>query len=357
MNMEQQTVAVTKKFQPWGQMRRSQLDLIIPPRVPTDFRLRVSEDPKDREGVWTGWRTATLGEIKEILWPEYKPESQEWEGASIAMMEPLTIADHEVMAKIQSDQGGLEFERPVRSPVRSAAAPIQRDLFVLEDKERFGEAYSHYDKTLPQELSVETINGLRNQAMLSKVSSVSSQFKFFLQRPRPYQTAVTLQRADFKYLFAESADTPSMCSGHCLQGILAVGGILERILTDNAFEQVRASPHSLTALCQWAVDLGDRRVMAGVHYPSDNLASWLIFLRLADRVYFHQDVKLMLWNAIKSQSYVYSQIEKASSQAKSKHPYQDALNKLKEAAGAVRMDLATNQLILAKTRKVRGKPA
>ena len=34
----------------------------------------------------------------------------------------------------------------------------------------------------------------------------------------------------------------------------------------------------VTALQALAVDMGDRRVFAGVHYPSDNLLSWFVAL-------------------------------------------------------------------------------
>ena len=44
------------------------------------------------------------------------------------------------------------------------------------------------------------------------------------------------------------------------------------------------SPALRATLEQYAVDFGDRRVMAGVHYPSDTLISWLACFALLEKV-------------------------------------------------------------------------
>jgi hypothetical protein len=36
---------------------------------------------------------------------------------------------------------------------------------------------------------------------------------------------------------------------------------------------------------QYTADIGDRRVFAGVHYPSDNISSWFCALRMCDNMY------------------------------------------------------------------------
>jgi hypothetical protein len=71
--------------------------------------------------------------------------------------------------------------------------------------------------------------------------------------------------------------------------------------------------------------------LAGVHYPSDNLCSWLIFLHLANRVYTDQRVKTALWSAITKQSYVYQEI-RAAAQGDPAHPYHPGLAALDQAA-------------------------
>ena len=58
---------------------------------------------------------------------------------------------------------------------------------------------------------------------------------------------------------------------------------------------------------QYAVDFGDRRVFAGVHYPSDNLASWVAVLRLIPWVFSQNGGFLVdfIRTAIIEQSAVY----------------------------------------------------
>ena len=75
---------------------------------------------------------------------------------------------------------------------------------------------------------------------------------------------------------AKSAFTPSIMSGHSLQGLYAApAAYLDQQ------QQIDVLPGARRSLAQFGVDFGDRRVFAGVHYPSDNLASWFIALKLA----------------------------------------------------------------------------
>ena len=112
------------------------------------------------------------------------------------------------------------------------------------------------------------------------------QFKRALQRPRPYQMALVMGKpGGHIYEEAFTAASPSMSSGHCLQGLIGVGGIFEFFIE-------KGTPiigEHADALRQYGVDIGDRRVMAGVHYPSDNLCSWIIALRMAEHVYREAD--------------------------------------------------------------------
>ena len=45
------------------------------------------------------------------------------------------------------------------------------------------------------------------------------------------------------------------------------------------------------ALQQYAIDFGDRRVMAGVHYPSDSMITWLICDELIPKVFAQPEQK------------------------------------------------------------------
>jgi hypothetical protein len=124
--------------------------------------------------------------------------------------------------------------------------------------------------------------------------------------------------------------TPSLPCGHCYQALTLVGGIMERLLIDDT----PFAPASWGALEQYAVDFGDRRVMAGVHYPSDNLASWMIVISLAKHIYREDQVMAVtskLWRAISTRSFVYKAIQDWVSQGNG-HAYKQALAALKETA-------------------------
>ena len=45
-------------------------------------------------------------------------------------------------------------------------------------------------------------------------------------------------------------------------------------------------------------DVGDRRVYAGVHYPSDNLASWLVLTRLLEYYADTTQLRPIFWKAL-----------------------------------------------------------
>jgi hypothetical protein len=63
-----------------------------------------------------------------------------------------------------------------------------------------------------------------------------------------------------------------LISGHAAQGLL---GITSAWVQESDEVKNQSSARAM----QLAVDFGDRRVMAGVHYPSDNFASWVTVVR------------------------------------------------------------------------------
>jgi hypothetical protein len=316
---------------PWGKIRQPELAKDFLSIAPTDFRLLSGESHKERAASWKRFFEETLALINEKIWPSFDYNSRAWVGSSAAHMRRLTKADHEVLARIQSHPGGHEFYRPPASPLRALDCPIQAHLFTLEDTEKLSQSYRYYDRELAKSYSEESIESIREHSMYTKVGDVSMQFKYFLQRQRPYQTALLFASDEFGFQAAKTAHTPSMCSGHAVQCALSAAGMLERLWEDdNSLFSPRNSA-SVMALAQWGIDAGDRRVLAGVHYPSDNLCSWLIFLRLADRVYTNPEVKRALWCVITERSYVYREVLAASG-GDSTHPYTAILAELAKAA-------------------------
>lgn len=108
--------------------------------------------------------------------------------------------------------------------------------------------------------------------------------KELFMRPRPYTAATVFGMDEFEWNTADTVTHtgvhPSILSGHCIQGIL--GGC-------NTFAAWTArgfgDDPAIEALKQYAVDWGDRRVFAGVHYLTDNVGSWMLALRLIPHLY------------------------------------------------------------------------
>jgi len=267
--------------------------------VPGDWRGAPGSTQTPDE-QWIDCRTKTLALIHEVLWPARV--GGDWVGASAAFMNELTETDLQLMLDMQRRK---VFDQPISPPGATKSSPTHRQLFFVEDQGTV--PFNQYDPTLEFRL-LNKIPFLWTIGLPMKTagSSVPLQFKVVLQRPRAYQTALLMGHDDFTYEQALSADTPSMCSGHCLQGTLVIGSVIERFLLDKE----KLKPHDWHALEQWAVDVGDRRVLAGVHYPSDNLCSWLIAMRMADRVYRTAEVRRKLWHGISTRSVIYQNIQR-----------------------------------------------
>jgi membrane-associated phospholipid phosphatase len=243
------------------------------------------------ESQWIKWRSITLEIIHDVLWPAWDRNSRQWVGKRAHSMLQLTETDFALLNYLQQ-QKPMQLDRQINSPVSGRST--HRELFQLEDDNasNFGTYFNEYDSGFPP-LLLKRLPGLILAGFAAKSHTTSLQIKTVLERPRAYQMALLLGHNDYFYLPAASADTPSMCSGHCMEGLLAVGAAMERFLLNNE----KIAP-SWPALEQYAADIGDRRVMAGVHYPSDSLCSWLITMRLANHVYRVPAVKQKLWMAI-----------------------------------------------------------
>jgi len=289
-------------FWPYGLLNDDYVkDLREDKIYPTDWT-GTPGSTKSLEVQWKEWRTATLQIIIDVLWPEWDRTSHSWNGTSKSRMMELTVTDFALLSDLQH-QKPMQLDRQIVSTVPGRST--HRDLFKLEDKSanEFGKYFNEYDATLPS-LLLQRFPQLVFGGFNAKSFDTDLQIKVVLERPRPYQVALLLGHQNYFYLPAASADTPSMCSGHCMEGLLAVGAVMEHYLLNN--EPV--APASWIALEQYAADIGDRRVMAGVHYPSDNLCSWLIAMRLANHVYRVPAVKRKLWSAISQRSFIFNAI-------------------------------------------------
>jgi hypothetical protein len=247
--------------------------------------------------IFRDWRDAKIQQIGDLLWPVYNPGNSAWQSPAVAK---LFDADFDLLANLHSHLG-LSIKGVFGTTVTHS------DLFAEEDDEKvgFGCDYTRYDPTLPPLAEGQFRNILR-AGYVNKVGTIPLQFKQKLQRPRPWQVAFIQGRSGYQYRVAASADTPSLISGHSIQGLMGVCNIFAEL-------GHMMSKQSIEVLMQFAVDIGDRRVFAGVHYPSDNLSSWFTSSELVPYVFGPSrasDVKQFLRGAIEKKSVVYAAIRK-----------------------------------------------
>ena len=169
----------------------------------------------------------------------------------------------------------------------------------------FGSDYNTYDSLLDPNYA-NSVAPMWFHSVRHKLRHTHYHIKALLQRPRPHQAALMTGYPHFINEVTQTGLTPSACSGHCVQGVLGIGGVYEYFVQSG----VELDDKNQESLRQYAVDIGDRRVMAGIHYPSDNLSSWILFMNLADRVYRNPKVKPWIWDAIRHRSFVYQTIVK-----------------------------------------------
>jgi hypothetical protein len=311
---------------PYGLMTEGlQKNLNDPPIVPADVLL-PGATMAEREEWWRKFVRDTADVIGGNLWPEWDSATRSWVGASKAGMSDLTRTDLALIRHLKDNV--LRVSQPA-SPLKPADCPTHVTFYRFEDDNGWLGKYNLYDTTLGAG-TIQTLTDVHEARKWDKHGSSHLQFKVIFQRPRPSQVAFLLQEEPLFALRAISAGSPSMCSGHALQAVLGFGAVIEHILLNG----VNLSPKSWHALRQLIVDLGDRRVFAGVHYPSDNLGSWIIAMRLADHVFRVPKVKTHLWAAISRQSEVYDELLKHSAYAK-------GIEALKNAAANVEPEVHT----------------
>lgn len=305
-------------FPPYGVLNEHFVDVIKEhPLFPNDWASPPGSPLLPGE-QWRIWKEQTLDIIAEVLWPRYL-SGQGWQGPSTATMLALTEVDLRLMPY---------FRTILEQPVSATTTVTHRELFENEDAQTkpFGSMHPAYDPTLPFRL-LEKIPRVMSWSLGAKAGTAAPQLKKVLQRPRGYQVSLLLGYSDFHVQRAISSDSPSICSGHAYEGTMMTSGVIELFLRDRE----PLTNDQWTAIQQFAVDIGDRRVMAGVHYPSDNLASWLMVMRIASRVFRLKEVKDLLWQAISQRSYVYRKIQEAA-QTPEGEVYRPALRALEKAA-------------------------
>ncbi|WP_299656937.1 phosphatase PAP2 family protein [uncultured Tateyamaria sp.] len=249
----------------------------------SDWMPELSED--DRKQAFLDWRDQVRKDLSNVICPFLRRsgggQRPTWDGIPIVEAEEIIKAELDVI--IQNFQGSAPTIRD-KAPVISSPefGSTQLEQFLVEDKPSQPAAINlrDYVSGLSQE-QFEKTRAAVDDAYSSKKLPGLFWFKNEFMRVRPHQAALILGREDFINYPALSARHSSFCSGHCLEGILFSAAIEEYWRSSS----VSYSPVQLEELAQYAVDFGDRRVFAGVHYPSDNIGSWIISLRLAKYIF------------------------------------------------------------------------
>lgn len=308
---------------PYGHMNAHfmrDLDTRVPPE-----RFRLNGRPATLD-EWNRWVEAEIADMADFLWPRWT--KQGWRGQATATAQALTAADLDLM----TGPDGLMAQLLAKVEGRGVAASsvTHKQLFEAEDLALPGERYEVYDKEVDEALLGRLRDSMRRA--LVAFGPAPLQYKLHFQRARPYQEAWRLGR-EFPYEWAKSAVTPALISGHAIQGALAcVAAYVEH---RRALESIAGAVGLLQRL---AVDFGDRRVFAGVHYPSDNLASWYALLRVLPQLYLHpvalEDARRFLWQAIGVHSKVHAAMRAHAAQHEGS-PFAGPLRRLEaEAAKA-----------------------
>jgi len=310
-------VVVAGELPPWGQMDDALWADIMPP-IPFDWRLKDGVEPSRKD--WCEWLKTIAEGIGLLVWPVYAPGA--WTDATVGRM---LDADFELLAQLRHYIG---------FPIEGVNPTIVQhwDFFDDEDDRTiaFGTGYERYDPTLPSEV-VKCLPNVLTTGIVDKVGSLDLQLKIIFQRPRAYQVAFLQAREGFTYQSAATANSPSLVSGHCLQGSLAGCTAYATFVRSASLGATSAK-----VLQQFTVDVGDRRVFAGVHYPSDNLASWFTALNLVPRVFDEEvapDIKAFLWEAINSRSIVFDAIKKHIVANPGTSPYEKVVEVMRAISG------------------------
>ncbi len=164
----------------------------------------------------------------------------------------------------------LDFPTNESSTTKEELNLIKKDIenILLDDNKEHFLRFQRYDRNLLHTInSVFYVKGITVDKTTTSVANDINPLIFKLkqkyQRPRPYQLAQYYKLKLFPYN-SKSASSPSYPSGHTLQAYC----ILNVIGTNN--------PKTYQFCKKMIDDIAQSRVSLGLHFPSDNDASYII---------------------------------------------------------------------------------
>lgn len=302
VNSTQQDGVSPWPFPPYGEMTEGlQNELERDPGPPKAF---------DTPATWATFRAGITADLQRTLWPIWDEASQQWIGRTIQQMTDLTRTDLGLLLMFRN-----RLVTPPTPPNPELPLPTHGAFYNSEDLSGgFLDMFGKYNKAVTSQTLHLLKSALEDGG--KKYGTIPHQFKVLFQRPRAFQMTFILRTTPVKPVRAYTAGSPALPSGHTIQALLGIGAVLEKRST------FPATPLLVESLQQLAVDIGDRRVLAGLHYPSDSIASWIIVMRVASHVFpSGSGVPELLLEAIKRKSLVYQVVSGVPE-------YADALNLL-----------------------------
>ncbi len=238
--------------------------------APSDFL--VGDTLTNRDSAKVHFLNQVVADVGKNYWPEWNYASRSWDGLSTSSANAFTEMDLALLMRFQP----IFDKKVIVDDIELAL--LHRNYYLQEDG-RDGKMYANialYFSILPPVFQAG-LGALFEGGIMSKVGNLDIQLKARFQRPRPYQAALWFPRSNAQFQLTARGHTPSLISGHCIAGVF--GAIAAHLFLESN-NGVSYTPKLRAGLTQYAADFGDRRVMAGVHYPSDSLITWLVSLKL-----------------------------------------------------------------------------
>lgn len=306
---------------PFGNLHIWQVDQLK--NLPTDKITAFKGSKAQYKKLINEW----YQEMQDNIWPIYDSKGK-WQGKAAGFADAATKADLEIQLKYLHETKILdEHPKSNENNVHPDNVRNHRWHYRVEDMQQNNE----YEKCLPEEIQsfeylASSSRPARNfQCYSSSISGESFKDWFWskandrtpaflsikndFQRPRPWTAAMNYRFDDFVWDKGSSTVHtgihPAFPSGHCYQGVVNSAFVYMKWKTS----PTSITPASKEALQQYAVDFGDRRVFAGVHYLTDNIASWLLALRLLPHMHKGNEMKEFVTTAIQTKSLVYELIQ------------------------------------------------
>lgn len=289
---------------------------------------KLTEETDDPVKAFNEWQLKQIEHAAMAIWPRYDFATQAWVGDAQNHADEMTKMELGIMKKAFQKDGQFYLKSKPNCPTYKSDLTHEH-LFNYEDSKR-SKPKDRPEEWLAGRLNPWNVLFLYEDTLTSEqrdlakiVSNIGYLiekkvagflwFKGQLQRPRPYQAALLFSHLEFHVESAFTAMHSSIPSGHSFMGALMACSVLEAWLD----REIDATEDQLKALAHFGMDQGDRRVFAGVHYPSDNVVSWALAVNLIPKIYRHSGVILaFMQNAIKSHSAVYDVIKNEYSKHK-----------------------------------------